>query len=985
MIRYFTHVAMLSLYAILFLSYSVQSYAQTASPSQTSISLLGESASQISIHFEPGSMVQKKVVTSMGEAVIISTGQSTPMLQKGYPDLPKITTSIIIPDDKNMEVTVTSATYTDYENVLVAPSKGSLLRDVSPADIPFVFGEAYQENNFFPKQIAALREPYILRDFRGQTVIVYPFQYNPVTKTLRVYSAITVAVSANNDPAANVLKRNPEIDGKMNAAFNPLYQHQFINYPTDLRYDQLQEEGNMLIISYGPFMNAMQPLADWKIQRGLRTEIVDVGSIGNDKTAIKNYVANYYNTKGLTYLLLVGDATQVATSSTVAGDSDNDYGYISGNDHYQEIFVGRFSAETETEVTTQVSKTISYEKTPVSNGYFSKAVCIASNEGAGIGDDGEADYEHQDLIRTELLAYNYTDVAELFDGTHGNTDAPGNPVANDLTTLINNGSGLISYTGHGSGSSLSTTDFNTTDANNLTNITQWPFMWVVGCSVGNFTGSTCLAESFARSSHNGQPAGAVASFMSTILQAWAEPMEAQDEMHLLLTESYADNIKRTFGGLSINGCFSMNDKYGTTGFNMTDTWALFGDPSLEVRTAIPSVIAATHGPSIELGSTHFTISSDADNSLAALTVNGIIIATATVSGGAAELVFDPLTVEDTLVLTITGYNKEPYIALIPSIHPAGTFVSTTSIGINDSAGNGNGLADFNEDLKLNVTLHNFGLSDASGVIATMVTTDPYITLTDPQASYNTITTSASVLQNNAFSFAVGDNVPDGHLALFNCITTDNTGISWNTPFSIPVNAPVPVVSNFMISDAAGGNGDGFPDPLETVTVTVTASNHGHSAISNAAVVLSTGNTFITIPNPSFFIGEMMPGEDHTASFEISVAVNAVFGMDVNFTAALTAGSYTGSLDFTTVISPALENFETNDFSQYPWQLSGVTNWFTTSSYAYEGSYCAQSGNVNDFESSALEVMLDVQFDDDLSFAHKVSSEPGYDFLKFYID
>lgn len=951
----------------------------------THISLLSDDGDQVGIRFQPGSMQQHAVTTPSGEAVTIITDKATPILKAGFPDLPKLTASIIVPDDKNMSVKVVASVYHDYENISVAPSKGSMLRDIDPASVPYKNGEAYSENQFVPKQLAELRDPYILRDVRAQTVIVYPFQYNAVTKTLRVYSEITIAITPDNIPPKNVLLRNAANQVKPVAEFNELYATQFLNFKNDTRYDPLEEAGNMLIISDGAYMNALQPLADWKIQRGIRTEIVDVAFIGNNKTAIKNFVVDYYNTKGLTYLLLAGDAAQVACSSTGAGDSDNDYGYITGDDHYQEIFVGRFSAESETDIINQVNKTISYEKTPLTDNHFSKGICIASNEGAGIGDEGEADFAHEDIIRTQLLGYGYTEVAELFDGTHNAPDAPGNPTAVDLSNLIDNGTGVINYTGHGSGSNLSTTNFTIGNANSLINTTQWPFMWTVGCSVGNFTGTTCLAEALARSSHNGQPAGTVASFMSTILQAWAEPMEAQDEMNLLLTESYEDNIKRTFGGLSINGCFSMNDKYGATGYNMTDTWICFGDPSLEVRTAQPTTMLATHNPTIELGSTHFIITCDAENALACLSANGMVIATATVQSGMADLAMDPLTIGDTLLLTITGYNKIPYIAPVPTTQPAGPFVYNGWPVISDIAGNYNGLADYNEPLALDVTMQNFGLSAATGVTAIIATTDPYITITDGNASYNTIQSNTAVLQTNAFTLHTADNIPDGHVAWFSCTITDAAANTWNSSFTIPVNAPLPMVNTFNIEDAASGNGNGYLDPAETAMITVSMGNTGHSNSANAIATLSTSNSFITINTASAVMDSLITGENQTATFEVTVAPNAPYGMKVLLNCGLTAGAYSTAKEFTTIISPAIEDFETNDFSSFDWQLSGVANWFTTAENAFEGNYCSRSGDVNNFQSSTLEIVLPVQFDDVISFAHKVSSEAGYDSLAFFID
>ena len=119
----------------------------------------------------------------------------------------KLTTSIVIGDETNTAITVVSSSYTDYENVEVAPSKGNLLRDVNPAEIAFQYGAAYTQNAFYPSELAYLRNPYILRDFRGQTVVVNPIHYNPVTKVLRVYDELVVEVKEIPGNPVNPLYR----------------------------------------------------------------------------------------------------------------------------------------------------------------------------------------------------------------------------------------------------------------------------------------------------------------------------------------------------------------------------------------------------------------------------------------------------------------------------------------------------------------------------------------------------------------------------------------------------------------------------------------------------------------------------------------------------------------------------------------------------------------------------------------------------------
>ena len=130
----------------------------------------------------------------------------------------------------------------------------------------------------------------------------------------------------------------------------------------------MDEDGTLLIICYGPFMETMQPLVDWKNKKGTFTEMVDVADIG-DNDAIKSYVEDYYYDYGLTFLLLVGDIDQIPSPRFSEGAGSNSpadpsYGFIVGNDYYPDVFVGRFSAENTTHVETMVNRTLQYERYP---------------------------------------------------------------------------------------------------------------------------------------------------------------------------------------------------------------------------------------------------------------------------------------------------------------------------------------------------------------------------------------------------------------------------------------------------------------------------------------------------------------------------------------------------------------------------------------------------------------------------------------------
>lgn len=82
---------------------------------------------------------------------------------------------------------------------------------------------------------------------------------------------------------------------------------------------------------------------------------------------------------------------------------------------------------------------------------------------------------------------------------------------------------------------------------------------------------------------------------------------------------------------------------------------------------------------------------------------------------------------------------------------------------------------------------------------------------------------------------------------------------------------------------------------------------------------------------------------------------------------------------------AIEDFETGDFSEYDWTFSGNADWLISSAEFYEGMYSAQSGDINDNQTSELVLDYEVYSEDVLSFWYKVSSESGFDELAFYID
>jgi hypothetical protein len=848
---------------------------------QTNYAVLNESRSTESIlTFSFNQYQMQSVQTPHGTEQVIWADQTSPILEKGSPDLPKYSESLIIPDKALMKYEILDARYTEYTHVSIAPSKGNLLRNVNPDDVAYEYGRTYQQDQFYPGELAAFNPAYIMRDFRGQTLQVFPFQYNPVTKVLRVYSEIKIKVYQSGDGGENVLDRT-RTDYKVDREFNEIYQRHFINYQSQTeRYTALQEEGSMLIICHKDWLSLLQPLVLWKNTIGRPTELVSSEAVGTTAASIKTFVTNYYNTHDLAYLLLIGDAAQIPTNSGtgLGGHSDNAYAYISGNDHYQEFFVGRFSAETVDQVNTQVLRTIEYEKgDQLATGWLNKIMSVASSEGPG--DDNELDYEHLRNIQPDLLGFTYENpVNELFDGSQGAFDAAGNPTPAQVSAALNTGVGVANYVGHGSDTYWVSSGFSVTNVMALQNYNKLPFIFDVACVNGNFVSQTCFGESWMRSHNNGEPTGAIAIIASTINQSWNPPMIGQDEMNDILVESASAGIKRTFGGITVNGYFKMNEE--SSDFAMTDTWTCFGDPSLLVRTDDPATMTVSHSNVIIVGSTSFPVNVNFEDALATISFNGTIIGSDLVESGVAEIPVSGLVPGQVLTLAVVGFNQVTYIANVTVISPSGSYLIVNSYP---------NTINYGQTQNMDMTLKNVGADASQNATATVSTTHPDAIFTNPTFNYGTINADAiSSASSSVYTLTVADDIIDQTPISYQVQMTDDSDEVWNETKTVLVQAPAFTIGNLTVSDATGNN-DGILDPGETADILISVTQTGHADVTHVIGNIVSTNTQWVLNSVTTSPVAMAVGTTQVFSFNVTALTETPDGTPVQLDFSVSGG------------------------------------------------------------------------------------------------
>lgn len=846
------------------------------------VEVLSSSATETILQFRIGSFNADQINIAGSDWHHITLPGEGITQVKGFPQLPVFNRSIIIGNRDKVALELYDVQYTDMQ-IDVAPSKGVITRDIDPATVPYSFGQIYQQDSFYPSQPAALSEPYILRDFRGITVQTNPFAYNPATKTLRIYTSYKVRVYTTGRDGRNILTNTRT---EVSRSFSPVYENHFVNW-NSYRYTPVSESfGKLLVICYDSFHDAMLPYLNWKTQKGITTELIDYSTVASTATGLQTYIQNRYNAdNSIAYIQLVGDAAQIPTLTVSGGGSDPSFALVAGSDSYPDIFIGRFSAESVTDVTTQINKAIVYERDLTASAtWLNSAMGIASDEGGGsIGDMGESDIQHMNLIRTDLLNYGYTTVDQIYD--------PG-ASATTVTTNVNSGRGFINYVGHGSDTSWGTTYFSNTDATNLTNGNKTPFIMDVACVNGNFVSLTCFAEAWLRN----QNGGAVAMYASSINQSWNPPMRAQDECtDLLVAES-----KTTIGGLFYNSSCDMIDAYGTDGVSMYKTWHIFGDASLVVRTKTPLAMTVSHPGSIVTGTTSVSVSTGVANTLVAITYNNTIYGRGYTnsSGNAVITLVSPPAGALTYTITATAFNRITYAGTITQTITSGPWLDVASATYTDL---NNNLPEYHESGSLDITFRNSGILAASEITAILTCSSPGIVLTDDTETIAALAASTSVSISDAFAFSIADGIAHGTQADF-LITMTMTGYdSWTYSFTKLINAPQLVFGNLTIADPSPANNNGRLDPGETANLLVSLNNQGGAASSAGTAGLFSAFPGLTVNSSACSFSALAAGGNTNLSFSVTASPSQLPGIQTGLSLQATAGAYSAEAERTILI------------------------------------------------------------------------------------
>jgi hypothetical protein len=586
---------------------------------------------------------------------IVSLIDGALLTEPGQPMIPYKNIYITLPSDQIIQefkiTTITTepipGTYTIIPTQPAQPLSKThtpTLNQITPS---------YYQNSRYPTQWIQYERQISQSDQNLAHFSVYPLTYNPYTKQLKFASCITFTIQTTIN--------NHEIEYQSSAIPN---LPKTIGVPPGT-YDYV-------IITSSAYSSTFQPLANWKTQKGVPANIVNLtwiynsgGYSGTNKEKIRAFIQDAHSTWGTTYFLLGGDTNTIPyhtvnyngdsiPTDAYYGDYDNDWTY--------EVMIGRASVVNTGSgaggIQNFVNKILTYEKNPPTTDYTKRIGLFGFDlDSTTDGEDCKID------IDNDYIPSGWS-VTTVYDSQGGNHE-------DNVDTAVNAGQHLINHIDHcneyyiGTGSTNHDWGLTPSEIDAFVNGNKQSIFYSIGCWASAFDFDNCIAEHFVRDTDGGGVA-----FVGNTRYGWYyvgyddlaslrydryffRSLFIQD--HYILGDLFVDHKQDAYNSMTGNDL----NKYIFSELN------LLGDPEMPLWTDNPTTLTVTYPTTIPLSSSSFPVQvTNGGSNLQDATVclwkgTDIYEISTTDATGQATFTLDPTT-PGQLLVTVTKHNYLPY-------------------------------------------------------------------------------------------------------------------------------------------------------------------------------------------------------------------------------------------------------------------------------------------------------------------------------------
>jgi len=636
--------------------------------------------------------------------------------REGWPDLPVIVRTVLIPPAGNPEVILGTVVSRIEQGFTPVPAPAP---DQDSYSLSLATESAQQMTGFWPPNPVEVSEPAILRGYRILSVRIYPIQYYQQTGETKFNDQVDFELGFSGHGANEVV--NPD-KPRPSIYASRLIEAMALNPPAPGRDDILSGSYLYIVPRVNGVADAMAPLLDWRRRMGYRVAVAEVAN-NAQVAAIGDIIQDAYDSDDPPeFVCLVGDAVQsdiVVPAATQTGDYE--YTRLDGDDRLPDIAIGRITVANLNQLNHVVDKIVSYETTPYMNNteWFKRGGVVAGHQGNGLGEILLGKW-----VKKELLEYGFNEVVDWF----WNEDGEMPQEHQWLTETFRDGISILHYRAY--------SHMNLIPLQVLTDLPNdegmWPAVLAISCNTGNFVAdqngdyrNIGLSEEFLRS--NGGGIGAIGT---------ATP-ETNVRFNNLVAGGVWLGVYRyrqyCLGWGLVTGKYQIWQAY--EGFdaeyrNFMDWNNLMGDPGTAIWTEVPTRLHVSHLDDFPVGTTRYDVrvlTAEGDQPLEGAQVclwkgDEIHSVELTDDTGFAHFSLPPGDLSTGVMkLTVIKHNVYPYLADVTINQPPQQLLGIDSWSVDDdsdgeSSGDSDGVANPGERVELRIALTNHGQADIQGQV-----------------------------------------------------------------------------------------------------------------------------------------------------------------------------------------------------------------------------------------------------------------------------
>ena len=960
----------------------------------------------------------------------------------GCPNLPTESRMMAIPQGATATLNVVHFDKEVIHNVNIAPALRIQAENEEP-DMNYVKDmTVYSKDAYYPAEPFVMGSSYI-RGVEAVTVAITPFQYNPVTKDLIVYTNVELAVAfeGGSDHFGEDRLRSPYWDPILAAELLNYDQLPVIDY--EARMQKWLRDGDKgaeyLIITPNndAWAEYANQLKEYRTRQGIITEVYRLDEMPATSTAqMKSWFHNAYNTWEIApvAVCLLGDhgnnmgqyipAETVSHPSNGSCITDNRYADVVGNDNLPDMVFSRLIAETPDQLPVFVGKQIEYEYTNpnMDPNFYTRPITalgwqterwfqICSEVFGGYMRNHGYDPNRINCIYSgtpgnQWSSNQNTSMVVNYFGPNGVGYIPQTPselggwtggTPEQVVQAVNEGAFWLQHRDHGLETGWGEPAVRNSHVYQMNNVGKLPFVMSINCLTGKFNyNQDCFCEAWMRRTYNGENAGAVGvlcptetsySFVNDAYVWGVYDLFDGDFMpDYGPFATHTGNWMPAFGNVAGKYFLAQSNwPYNSESKDITYTmFTAHCDAFLCIYTQVPQEMEVLHPEVIIAGLGEVTITAPEGCMISLVKEDGEggweILAVAEATGDPQTIEF-PIQVPPTEInLIVTGQNYLRYEAVMGVIPANGPYIVFDNKVIHDQ--NANQQLDFGETIDLDITMKNVGSESMEAFEAVLETESEYITITNGTAQFQSMAPNETQTVANAFSFTVADNVPDNTSNRFT-ITVTNGNDTYISNLSMKAYAPVFDLGGMIISEI-NGNGNGRLDAGETAQLSFPIVNKGHADAATTEATLLMLSPYIILEESSVSFDDVNAGETQTATYDITISEDTPVGYICPLALNVVSAQYGAQNDYVAKVGLIIEDFESGEFGE-GWANDATHPWRIVSENPYEGQYCVKSGSIGNNASTTLILTHEAGSNDTISFYYKVSSESGWDKLHFYID